>query len=285
MIFNGESIYKSYGELEVLKGVSISAKAGEIHGLIGANGAGKTTLFKILLGLVTPDAGSIKFYGTAAKKVGGIIEKPALYGYLNAADNLKVFAGIQGISLDRNEIRTALVQVGLPYERKDQVSHFSTGMKQRLAIAIALLNKPNCLILDEPFSGLDPLGIAEFGSFILELAQKEGLCILLSSHIIDEMSRLCSHLSVLKNGTIIHSDSTKKITQNLLNVYRFYGPNIADSKVLRDRGARVDVNCMKLGISATEMPVIFGELAKEQTVVTSMMPDLNLDGLFKTDAK
>ncbi len=285
MIFAGESIYKSYGELEVLKGVSISGKAGDIHGLIGANGAGKTTLFKIFLGLVTPDSGTVDFFGNGAKKVGGIIEKPALYGYLSAADNLKVFAGIQGITLQKEQVAETLHRVGLSQDRKDPVSNFSTGMKQRLAIAIALLNNPSCLILDEPFSGLDPLGIAAFGEFVLQLAEKEGLCILLSSHIIDEMSRLCNHLSVLKNGKITHSDSTEKLTGNLLNTYRFYGPHISESKVLKHFGAADEGNCMKLNIETAEMPRLFNELGKEQTVVTSMIPDLNLDGLFKSASK
>lgn len=285
MIFSGESIYKSYGELEVLKDVSISCKAGDIHGLIGANGAGKTTLFKIFLGLVTPDSGTVSFFSTGAKKAGGIIEKPALYGYLSASDNLKVFAGIQEISLQKKQVIEALHRVGLSQDRRDPVSNFSTGMKQRLAIAIALLNNPSCLILDEPFSGLDPLGIAAFGEFIQQLAAKEGLCILLSSHIIDEMSRLCNHLSVLKNGKITHSDSTEKLTGNLLNTYRFYGPHIKASKALKYFGAAAEGNCMKLNIEAVEMPQLFNALGKEQTVVTSMIPDLNLDGLFKSESK
>lgn len=285
MIFASESIYKSYGELKVLKGVSISCKAGDIHGLIGANGAGKTTLFKIFLGLVTPDSGTVNFFSNRAKKAGGIIEKPALYGYLSAADNLKVFAGIQGISLQKKQVVEALHRVGLSQDRKDPVSNFSTGMKQRLAIAIALLNNPSCLILDEPFSGLDPLGITAFREFILQLAKKDGLCILLSSHIIDEMSRLCNHLSVLKNGKITRSESTEKLTGNLLNTYRFYGPRIRESKVLKNFGAADEGNCMKLNIQAAEMPRLFNELGKEQTVVTSMIPDLNLDGLFKSESK
>jgi len=285
MIFSGESIYKSYGKLEVLKDVSINCKAGDIHGLIGANGAGKTTLFKIFLGLVTPDSGTVNFFSTGAKKAGGIIEKPALYGYLSASDNLKVFAGIQGIALQKKQVIEALHRVGLSQDRKDPVSNFSTGMKQRLAIAIALLNNPSCLILDEPFSGLDPLGIAAFGEFILQLAEKEGLCILLSSHIIDEMSRLCTHLSVLKNGKIIHSDSIDKSTKSLLKTYRFYGPRISESKVLKRFGAVGERNCMKLNIEAAEMPQLFNALGKEQTVVTSMIPDLNLDGLFKSESK
>src|SRR5690606_28536453 len=129
-------------------------------GLVGANGAGKTTLFKILLGLVTADSGSVSVASEGKKIVGGIIEKPALYEYLNAHDNLKVFSKMQGSPYDKNTLYTALEKVGLGLDRKDPVKNFSMGMKQRLGIAIALLNNPKCLILDEPFSGLDPLGIA-----------------------------------------------------------------------------------------------------------------------------
>ncbi len=285
MILAGESIYKSYGDLEVLSDVSLKCKAGDIHGLIGANGAGKTTLFKILLGLVTPDAGSVNFFGEGAKKVGGIVEKPALYGYLNASENLKVFAGIQGISLKKHQINESLDRVGLSPDRKDPVSNFSTGMKQRLGVAIAMLNKPGCLILDEPFSGLDPLGITTFREFILQLAQEEGLGIVISSHIIDEMSRLCNHLSILKDGKITHSDSTEKLTINLLNIYRFYGPNISQSRVLKDSGAIQEGNCMKVHIESGQMANIFIRLGKEHTTVTSMIPDLDLNVLFKSEAQ
>ncbi len=282
MIFAGESISKRYGDLQVLSNVSIACKAGDIHGLIGANGAGKTTLFKILLGLVTPDSGTVNYYGNGVKKVGGIVEKPALYGYLNAPENLKVFAGIQGISLSKNKNSELLERVGLLPGRKDPVSNYSTGMKQRLGIAIAMLNNPSCLILDEPFSGLDPLGITNFRTFILKLAQEEGLCILLSSHIIGEMHQLCNHLSILKDGRITHSDSAKKITTNLFNSYQFYGPNIEQSKVLKDHGAVYDGNCMKLEVPPNKMASILGALSKEQTQLTGMIPNLDLDALFKS---
>ena len=157
-----EGVHKKYGNVTALNSTSISCGKGEILGLVGSNGAGKTTLFKILLGLVTADSGKVEISGDGAKKIGGIIEKPALYPYLNAHENLRLFAKMQGADFSKIAIEASLEQVGLPLHRTDPVRNFSMGMKQRLGIAVALLNNPSCLLLDEPFSGLDPLGIEAF---------------------------------------------------------------------------------------------------------------------------
>ena len=147
MIISGLNLSKSYGKLKVLNDINISCAAGEICGLLGSNGAGKTTLFKILCKLVNPDSGAVKINAKGAKPIGAIIEKPALYDYLNAFDNLKIFASIQGAATDKKTLNESLKKVGLPLDRKDPVRNFSMGMKQRLGIAIALLNNPKCLVL------------------------------------------------------------------------------------------------------------------------------------------
>jgi ABC-2 type transport system ATP-binding protein len=280
MIFSGDALSKSYGAIQALDGVSISCQAGDIHGVIGANGAGKTTLFKVLLGLITPDSGSVTFYHKGQKKAGGIIEKPALYGYLNAAENLKVFAGIQGISLDRDATLALIDRVGLSTDRMDPVRNFSTGMKQRLGIAVALINQPGCLILDEPFSGLDPMGIESLRRLILRLAKEEGLCILLSSHILDEMSRICTKLSIMHNGQFVQQGPAGNLTGTLSKAYRFYGPQITESNTLKRYGAISMGNCMTLEISHEQLPELMRELGDEQVLVTAMIPDFDLSGIY-----
>src|SRR6187551_230708 len=211
MIISGHGLSKSYGKLKVLDNVNISCAAGEICGLLGANGAGKTTLFKILFGLVTPDAGTVKINTNSIKPIGGIIEKPALYEYLNARDNLKIFGSIQGVDTNNDFLATTLLKVGLPLDRNDPVRNFSMGMKQRLAIAIALLNNPACLVLDEPFTGLDPLGITTLRKLIIDLAEKENLAVILSSHIVEELSKMCNTLYVLKAGRIVNAGPAQKL--------------------------------------------------------------------------
>ena len=135
MIISGRGLSKCYGKLKVLDNVSISCEAGEICGLLGANGAGKTTLFKILFGLVTPNTGTVTINTDSIKPIGGIIEKPALYEYLNARDNLKIFGSIQGVNTNTDFLATTLLSVGLPLDRHDPVRNFSLGMKQRLLVA------------------------------------------------------------------------------------------------------------------------------------------------------
>ena len=159
-MLSGINLSKSYPSKKALQQVSIELVPGQICGLLGRNGAGKTTLFRILCGLIKPDEGEVIVNSARPKPVGGIIERPGLYPYLNATDNIKIFAGVQGIKIDHAFIRHNLTKVGLPIDRKDPVRNFSMGMKQRLGIAIALLNEPECLVLDEPFSGLDPTGVA-----------------------------------------------------------------------------------------------------------------------------
>ena len=205
MIISGQNLSKSYKSIKALDDVSVACSAGEIVGVVGANGSGKSTLFKILLRVMKPDTGTVVINSKRIKPIGGIIEKPALYEYLNAYENLKIFASMQGLETNHQFFLDSLTKVGLPLNRKDPVRNFSMGMKQRLGIAIALLNKPECLVLDEPFSGLDPIGIASLNKLITSLAKEEGLAILISSHILDELNKICHRLNVLKNGKIIQN--------------------------------------------------------------------------------
>ena len=218
-----QNIYKSYGDLEVLRGVSMHCAPGEMVGLLGANGAGKTTLFKIIFGLIQPDSGTVTLPQHHAKPLGGIIEKPGLYEYLSAAENIKLFAGLQGINATEAFTNECLSQVGLDLKRNDPVSRFSMGMKQRLAIAIALLNQPAVLVLDEPFNGLDPVGVAALRDLILELCEEKKLAIILSSHITEELAKCCHRLYVLKGGEMIHSGPTQEILSTHTVGYALYG--------------------------------------------------------------
>ncbi|WP_066217641.1 ABC transporter ATP-binding protein [Formosa haliotis] len=281
MILSATDLCKSYGKLQVLKSVTIACKAGEICGLLGANGAGKTTLFKIILGLVKPNSGSVNLQTQGIKPIGGIIEKPALYEYLNAYDNLKLFCKIQGLKVSETEINTRLLQVGLPINRKDPVRNFSMGMKQRLGIAIALLNNPKCLVLDEPFSGLDPLGISALRKLIIDLAENQKLAILISSHIIEELSKICNTMYVMKQGQIIKSGLAQDIILENTTSFSFSAPNIKSSKTLKHYDVIFKGEIAHVTLTTNQVPKLIQELSDEEIFITSCVPELDMDKLFQ----
>ncbi|CDF78775.1 ABC transporter, ATP-binding protein [Formosa agariphila KMM 3901] len=281
MILSATDLCKSYGKLQVLKSVSIQCKAGEICGVLGANGAGKTTLFKIILGLVKPNSGTVNLEAQGIKPIGGIIEKPALYEYLNAYDNLNLFCKIQGLKVSKGDILNRLLQVGLPIDRTDPVRNFSMGMKQRLGISIALLNNPKCLVLDEPFSGLDPLGISALRKLIIDLAEKEQLAILISSHIIEELSKICNTMYVMKQGEIIKSGLAQDIILENTTSFSFSAPNIKLSEALKHYDVMYKGEIAHVTITTNQVPKLIQELADEQIFITSCVPELDMDKLFQ----
>lgn len=176
-----DHLTKQYGEQKSVSDLSIHVKEGRIYGLLGRNGAGKTTTMKMLLGLTKPTSGQIRIFGKSVSgnekkilpRIGSLIEAPGFYPNLTGTENLGIFAALRGIP-DRNAIRDALDLVGLPYKDKKLFSQYSLGMKQRLAIALAVMHDPELLILDEPVNGLDPIGIAEVRSFIQALCRERG---------------------------------------------------------------------------------------------------------------
>ena len=276
------NLSKSYASLKVLKEVSIKLVPGQICGLLGRNGAGKTTLFKILCGLIKPDSGSFSMTSSCTKPIGGIIERPGLYPYLNAYDNLKIFAGIQGAATDKHCIIETLIKVGLPLDRKDPVRNFSMGMKQRLGIAIALLNNPEYLILDEPFSGLDPIGVTSLISLITELAAIQHIAILLSSHLMAELSKCCHYLYVLDDGKMVNSGTTNQLVNNYIHNFSITATNISSSIVLRNYHAQLGANDAHVVCNANQIPVLLRELLAEGIDVTSCTPELSLEQLINT---
>ncbi len=192
----------------VVNNISFDVEKGNVYGLLGPNGSGKSTTFGMLLSTINPTSGSWTWFGEngttteTLKKIGAIIEQPNFYPYLSAEKNLKIVAEIKGTSYNR--IDEVLEIVGLLGRKKDAFSTYSLGMKQRLAIASALLNNPEVLILDEPTNGLDPEGIIQIREIINDIAKK-GITIIIASHLLDEIEKICSHVIVLKEGTAIYS--------------------------------------------------------------------------------
>lgn len=203
-ILETKGLTKQFRKQVAVQEVSLCIPRGSIYGLLGPNGAGKTTLLKLITGLLKPTRGEIYMFGEPwqrkqLRRVGALIESPALYGNLTAVENLLVHCKWMGIAEER--IYEVLAAVDLTHTGKKRVSQFSLGMKQRLGIAMALLGKPEILILDEPTNGLDPLGIQELRGWIHSFAAK-GMTIILSSHILSEVSSLVDHIAIIHHGRL-----------------------------------------------------------------------------------
>ncbi|HYD90341.1 MAG TPA: ATP-binding cassette domain-containing protein [Flavobacterium sp.] len=208
---------KRFGKVHAVNNVSFEIKKGNVYGILGPNGSGKSTTLGIILNVVNRTSGSYSWFGgklethDALKKVGAIIERPNFYPYMSAYNNLKLVCNIKGTPL--HKIDEKLELVGL-LERKDsKFRTFSLGMKQRLAIASALLNDPEILILDEPTNGLDPQGIRQIRDLI-KLIASQGTTILLASHLLDEVEKVCSHVVVLQKGVVLYTGSVSGMISN-----------------------------------------------------------------------
>jgi ABC-2 type transport system ATP-binding protein len=216
-ILSIKNLNKRYGSLQALRNVSFEIKKGNVYGILGPNGSGKSTTLGIVLNVVNKTSGEYSWFdGTmqtheALQKVGAIIERPNFYPYMTAAQNLKLVCKIKNISY--SEIQEKLELVGLEDRKNSNFSTFSLGMKQRLAIASALLNDPEILILDEPTNGLDPQGIHQIRDIIKQIAA-QGTTILLASHLLDEVEKVCSHVLVLRKGAVLYLGTVDGMSAN-----------------------------------------------------------------------
>ncbi|QIY82601.1 ABC-2 type transport system ATP-binding protein [Epilithonimonas bovis DSM 19482] len=212
--------------------ISFDVERGNVYGLLGPNGSGKSTTFGMLLSTINPTSGSWKWFGKEGtdtdtlKKIGAIIEQPNFYPYLSAEKNLKIVAEIKGVPEKR--IDEVLAVVNLLSRKKDAFRTYSLGMKQRLAIASALLANPEVLILDEPTNGLDPEGIIQIREIISSIA-KSGTTIIVASHLLDEIEKICSHVIVLKHGTAIYSGTVDGMS-NTKGFFELKSDQLADLK-------------------------------------------------------
>ncbi|MFT7350901.1 MAG: ABC-2 type transport system ATP-binding protein [Flavobacterium sp.] len=216
-ILSISNLHKNYGKVHAVNNVSLEIQKGNVYGILGPNGSGKSTTLGIVLNVVNKTSGEFAWFGgkvethEALKKVGAIIERPNFYPYMTAQENLKLVCDIKGISYLK--ILEKLIVVGLEERKDSKFSTFSLGMKQRLAIASALLNDPEILILDEPTNGLDPQGIHQIRDIIKKIAS-QGTTILLASHLLDEVEKVCSHVLVLRKGQILYSGLVDQMSKN-----------------------------------------------------------------------
>jgi len=243
-----QHLRKKIGKREIIKDISFELKSGEVFGFLGPNGAGKTTTIRMLVGLIKPTSGTIhicgydvkKDFSKAMERLGCIVENPELYPYLTGWENLEYFSRMLN-NIDSNRIEEIVELVGLTERIHDKVKTYSLGMRQRLGIGQALLSKPKVLILDEPTNGLDPSGIREMRHFIRYLAEKEGLSVLVSSHLLSEIQLLCDRVSIILHGKIIHTESVHTLLTQKEKLFWRFTPLEKGLKILQTVAPSVQV--------------------------------------------
>ena len=275
-------VVKRFDRTRALDGVDLIVGAGEVRGLLGPNGAGKTTLLRILFGLITPDAGSVELFDRplnvstpgALDGVGGFVEDPRFYPYLSGRANLELAAELDG-NPRGGAIPELLEQVGLAGRGGDRVAGYSTGMRQRLGIAAALLRSPRLLLLDEPTAGLDPAGVQDVGRLVRELSAG-GVAILISSHQIVEVEGVCDSFTVLRRGQVVWNGTSARLRAEAPNsAYRLTTSDDRRALTLAERHAGVRANrredgTLELAVQPGSLDGYVLALGREQVAVRQL---------------
>jgi ABC-2 type transport system ATP-binding protein len=274
---DARGIVKRFETAVALEGVDLQVDEGEVRGLLGPNGAGKTTLLRILFGLVRPDAGVVELFGraldatgsAALEAVGGFVEDPSFYPYLSGRANLELLAELDGGEASAR-IDDVLERVGLAARAGHRVNGYSTGMKQRLGIASALLRRPRVLLLDEPTAGLDPGGVREVGALVRELSG-DGVAILVSSHQIVEVEDVCDTFTVLRRGSVVWDGAADEL--------RAKAPGSSYRLVTNDDARAIELAQQHPGVRAVPTPRGGLELSVDEDRLDSFVLALGANGV------
>lgn len=294
-VIETQQLTKTYGEQTVVSKVGLHVKKGRIYGLLGRNGAGKTTIMKMILGLTPITSGEVDVFGQNIKgqekrvypRIGAIIETPGFYPNLTGTENLEIFAKLRGTAAP-NAVENALKVVGLPYNNKKLFSKYSLGMKQRLGIANAILHDPELLILDEPTNGLDPIGIAEVRDFIKYLSVDRGKTILMSSHILSEISLLADDIGIIDHGVLLEESSMSELEKKNRKYILLQVSDIPKASLilelqfdLKDYSVQDD-HTLRLYDTGLDMGEINKALVTQNvTVISSVLCNDTLEDYFK----
>lgn len=292
-----QGLTKKFGhQFTAVNDLSFSVNKGDVYGFLGQNGAGKSTTIRMLLSLITPTSGSIEIFGmplqanraAIMQNVGAVIEKPAMYEYLTAYQNLKIFSALSGVSKTRVQLLNELDLVGLASRAHDLVRTFSQGMKQRLAIAMAMVNDPQLILLDEPTNGLDPQGIADIRNLILQLSRVQGKTVLVSSHLLSEIEQVATRLIIIDKGCKLVEGDSKDLFDKSKTVVAIQTLNNIEatkqlmqtswaSHVLIDRSSDKEI-CMQLDEKL--LPTLHKNLVEMGIGVLSVKPMHSLEDYF-----
>lgn len=293
-IIEVKNLTKDFKDVLAVNDLSFSVEAGQVHGFLGQNGAGKSTTIRMLLTLIKPTSGSIEIFGLNLQKnrkeilrqVGAIIERPDLYKYLTALENLRIFAAMSGVKVSEKKLMEQLAMVGLAERAHSKVKTYSQGMKQRLGIATALVHDPKLIILDEPTNGLDPQGIADIRNLILQLSKEMNKTLLISSHLLSEMELIADSMIIIDKG--------KKVVEGKVNELFDPSETVVELKTTNDlvtyeklqqsvlqkfvQGKRND--CLLLKLHRDEVPGVLKELVHMDIEVLSFSSKHSLEDYF-----
>ena len=284
-VLQTENLCKYYQHFKALDGLTMNVPKGTIYGFVGKNGAGKTTLIRLVSGLQPATSGKFTLYGKnntdnginkSRRRMGAVVETPSIYLNMTAVDNIKAQYRILGLP-DFNDIPDLLRLVGLENTGKKKAKNFSLGMRQRLGIAIALAGNPDFLILDEPINGLDPQGIIEIRELILKLNKERQITVLISSHILDELSKLATHYGFIDSGRMIKEISAEELEKSCRKCMRV---TVSDTKTL----VRIlDKSNLEYSVIDEKTADIFGEISVTQLVEILSAENCELINLTEHD--
>jgi ABC-type multidrug transport system ATPase subunit len=289
-----KNLSKGFKEIKAVDDLSFAVHSGKVYGFLGQNGAGKSTTIRMLLTLVGPDSGEIRIFGMDLQKhrkdilrqVGAIIEKPDLYKYLTAFENLRIFAAMSGVKLPAKKLMDQLAMVGLAERAHSKIKTYSQGMKQRLGIAVALVHDPQLIILDEPMNGLDPQGIADIRHLVIQLSREQGKTVFVSSHLLNEMEQIADSMLIINKGKKVAEGSK----QELLNPVKTQVELITDDQTrsiniiketkwgqyLQNAGDET----ILLEIDKKQIPELNKTLVEKNINVISLRPKHSLEDFF-----
>jgi len=273
------NLTKKFAGKDALKGISFEVERGEIHGLLGHNGAGKSTTLGIILSMVAAGSGEVLIDGVsvqkhpreALQKVGSIFEAPAFYDYMSGWENLKVLVGLSG-RFDQAAAREVVERVGLTDRIKSKVGAYSHGMRQRLALAQALLPEPEILLLDEPTDGLDPEGIKWFRDFILGLREERGMTVLFNSHLLSEVEQMCDRVSIIRAGELVYEGAVHDLRDDRPGLILRAAPDEVLAEVVARFQGEVMPGGRRVFPEGTKVSEVVSQLVKSGAEVSEVTP-------------
>ncbi len=287
------NLSKQFDSLKAVNDLSFTVNEADVYGFLGQNGAGKSTTIRMMLTLIKPDHGEINIFGKSVwhqrdevlRDVGAVIERPDLYKYLSAYDNLSIFARLSGIKVSRKLIMDQLNMVGLADRSESKVKTYSQGMKQRLGIAVALVHNPKLIILDEPTNGLDPQGIADMRNLILSLSSEHGKTVIVSSHLLTEIEQIANRMIIIHKGKKITEGFVSELLDPAHTIVQIDTTDNHAAKLLLEQSPwagnlQSDAADLKLQMNRKDIPALATWLASTGTGILAINPKNSLEDYF-----
>lgn len=299
VIIEVKNLTKEFKDVKAVNGLSFTVEAGQVYGFLGQNGAGKSTTIRMLQTLIEPSSGEIKIFGLNLKKhrkeilrrTGAMIERPDLYKYLSALENIRIFSKLSGVKVPEKNLMEQLAKVGLAERAHSKVKTYSQGMKQRLGLACSLVHDPELLILDEPTNGLDPQGIADMRNMIIHLSRDMGKTLVVSSHLLSEMEMVADSMLIIHRGKKIVEGKVDDLLNPLVSTVELITPDIpATLKYLQstDWGKQVkksSTEFIRMEFEKARIPELNKELVQQGIDVMSLRPVHSLEDYFLAQTK